>query len=335
MRVLLIGHSYVADRQARFESELRRQLEAQGGELLSLFPAVWGRHVRRGGWFVEKPGDILNWRLPTDAWRTAERFGPTVCLIQNEAYHQVTADATTWCTTRRIPYVTFSWENGGIHETLVSRAQANFRLAAQNVFGNTDAKNLGIANGADPKTATILPQVGIDFDAFHPRPDDAAPEFDLGFFGRGNDPMKGKTDLMSAINGQGWTLLNGDGQGLSDYPDMPKDRYWRVRVTCVPSKDVPGFAREQFAPAVTIESLACGVPVVATNQSAIMEWGRGAPAIWFAEQGDIEDLRRHLREVLDGPGKYLGVEGRKWAEPRFSNPAVAAAYMRVLGAASS
>jgi glycosyltransferase involved in cell wall biosynthesis len=326
MRVAYVSHSLVATRQQLFAAALREQVTRGGvGDLYELYPAQWGRHVRRGGWFVRDPGDIVNHAYPKEAWSHLMEWGPDVILLQNEAYCHVAKQVLAL----GVPVVTFSWENDRIPQPHVGAAQHTFKQAAWNVFGNKAAQRIGIDNGADPARTSVLPQVGIDPTLFRPRPEDVSPSADILFLGR-HDMMKGWADLAAAANGMGWNVLDGLGGGYVDYADLAEQRYWQAKILCTPSKDVAGLPREQFAPAVSVEGLMCGLPVVTTSQEAVVEWLARCPAAWFAEPGDPASLREHLVDVLEGPGKFLGMKGREWAVSKFSNDVVAKEWLLTL-----
>lgn len=268
---------------------------------------------------------MVNFDFPGEAWAALAKWKPDVLLVQNEAYCRVTHTALRAADGLGIKLVTFSWENT-LERRYHPMAVTTLQCAALNIYGNTDAKNLAEASGVKNEYA-IMPQVGIDDGLF--RPLDLPKEWDVGFFGRTGDKMKGGPILAEAMNGKPWRLATPKSLGWAEYVDLPS-RYNRCVVYAQPSVDLENHPREQFAPAASVEALLSGVPVVTTDQPAIHEWLMSCPAVAFAKMGDPASLRAKLEDFIDGPGRFLGAKGREWAVSRFSNKAVAKQYVRHL-----
>jgi len=330
MRLAYIAHSLVAERQILFASELRRQLQSEGGDLLEIYPTAWPGHYRAGGYLVDAPGDMMRHRYAIDAWATLHEWEPDIVLVQQEAYCASARQTMNHCIEHSIPYVTFSWENA------VPPDHAALRVldeAAVNLYGNSDAFRIAEAAGARHTRlgtdAQIVPQVGIDANVF--RPSTGIQEYDIVFAGR-RDPMKGEAVLDVACAGQAWRVLKVGQTKRVPYKEMGSI-YRSAVIQCVPSVDLPNHPREQFAPATSIEGLLCGVPVVASDQAAVQEWLRDCPAAYFAPMGDAEALREKIRKAL-GEAQNLSVQARTWALTKFRNEQVAQDYLRILGKAA-
>lgn len=328
LKVAYISHSLVAQRQAFFAAELERQLERDGGKLLQVYPNRW-HHLERGGGFdVSGVGDLASFCFPASAWMAVKWFRPDVMLVQQEAYSRTAGDAAVIAKEIGAKLVIFSWENAS---PPLGEAEVVLRKAAARVYGNGDAFELG-ESLLKPGITRILPQVGFDPDIFTPVAVDQS--FDVLFCGRKGDPMKGEAILDAAVEGEGWRVGKTHEMGFAAYEELAA-RYSSAVVQCVPSLDVPGRAREQFAPAVTIEGLLCGLPVVTTDQAAIVEWTNECPGLWRARQDDAEQLMFALRDALafarEDPSRWLKLreEVRRWAMLRFSNKAVAQEYVEL------
>lgn len=328
MRVAYISHSLIAERQKYFADELRKQLQAIGGELFELYPSKWGRHERAGGHIVHFEGDQSQYTFPTTAWQQLRDWKPDVVLLQQEPYCIVSYQVQKFCQRLGVQYVIFTWEN------LTQPSGAGLevlRNAAGVVCGNTDAIKLCESVLPDYKgVVEKLPQVGVNPNIFYPVPADKI--YDVIFMGRKSDSMKGESVLDEATKNKPWRVAKGYELGFADYNDLAA-RYCSAKIHCVPSMDFPGRPREQFAPYATIESLFCEVPVVTTNQAAIQEWTQGCPGVWRADQGNARMLEMTLAGALKSTDEGIqrrGRRGREWALTHFTNEVVAKAYVEVL-----
>lgn len=149
--------------------------------------------------------------------------------------------------------------------------------------------------------------------------------------------MKGEAVLDLAVSGSGWSVRKLHAEYADDrsspYAALGA-KYRSARVTCTPSRDLPERSREQFAPAVNVESLMCGTPVVTTDQPAIEEWLEGCPAVRWARQDHTDSLRAALSDafLIDDDER---ASGAAWAREGFSNEAVARRWLRILWEAAS
>ena len=293
---------------------------------MEVYPSRWNHLERGGGFDVSFPGDIVAFRFPVAAWMAVKWFKPDVLLVQQEAYSGTAWDAMVIAEETGAKLVLFSWENA-VRPS--DQAEVVLGKAAARVYGNQDAFQFGEAV-LKPGITRILPQVGLDPDIFTPV--EVEQRFDVLFCGRKGDPMKGERVLDAAVAGQGWRVGKAHELGFVAYGDLAA-RYSSAIVQCVPSLDVPGRAREQFAPAVTVEGFLCGLPVVTTDQAAIQEWTSDCPALWRASQGNVNELRLGIMDALsyarDDPVRWMKLreELRRWAMLKFSNKAVALEYV--------
>ena len=330
MKVAIMSHSLVADRQALFAAELRFQLERHGGALLEIYPSKWGRLERSGGYQVAHEGDQTSYTYPPDAWQGIRGWKPDIVLLQQEPYCMVSYQASLFCQRLGIPYIVFTWEN---LMTPQGPGLSVLEGASGIICGNMDAR--AIVAAALPKWSgvhAVAPQVGIDPVIFCQQyPDAYEPEFDAIFMGRHGESMKGESVLDEATTGASWRIAKGYQLGFAEYRALPS-RYCNARIQVTPSLDVKGRPREQFAPATSVEGLLCGVPLVTTTQSAIHEWLLGCPGVWFTKPGDAKSLKDGLTSALvdctpDGL-RRRGRQAREWARERFTNQVVANLYLQ-------
>ena len=83
-----------------------------------------------------------------------------------------------------------------------------------------------------------------------------------------------------------------------------------------------------------VEAMACGKPVIWTDQPAIRE-ATGGIGIAVAP-GDVDELRTAMRRLMDSPEERLelGSRGREWVEDNHGWPGVWERYERVLATAT-
>lgn len=336
MRVAYLGHSLVADRQARFAHALARELASQDDDLYQLYPESWGsHHDREGGWPVEHEGSNHRYRFPREAWSWLADQDPDVLLIQQEPYAHTTVDALSFAEAHpETKVVLFTWEN--LHGPAKTGTKNILHACDHIICGNQDAQTLIQEDLNDPPPLSILPQVGIDADLFKPLPD-VKTQWDVYAPGRPEDPMKGIALLQAAAKDTNWTVTTNEDLNFIPYDGMP-NRYNQARAYACPSRDLAGRPREQFLPAATVEALLCGLPCIVSDQAAIHYWGRArwdtpCPSLFYHEENDPSSLHTTLTDVLTldpDEAAMLGRAGRHWARRRFGLRAIARGYTDVL-----
>lgn len=189
-------------------------------------------------------------------------------------------------------------------------------------------------------------QIGVDSELY--RPDQADREllraelgltdrFVIGFAGRVSHD-KGIFDLLEALPLEdiNWSLLVvGDGADREKVQKIISDNGWgkRVRMTGpVPQDEVARYMRTMDClvlgsrtlpdwidtfPNVTVQAMACGVPVIGSDSGAI-PFQLGSAGLIFSE-GDAARLREHLITLGRDPGlrEQLAEKGRGEALNRF------------------
>ena len=118
-------------------------------------------------------------------------------------------------------------------------------------------------------------------------------------------------------------------QRVSFCPDVPDivPHLQGADVVVYPSVMAEGFGL------TAVEAMACGVPVIWSNQPGMREatGGIGVPVA----VGDVEGLRDAMKALMDDPDRRrrIGAEGRAWVEKRYSWESVWAQYEHVLAQA--
>ncbi len=223
-----------------------------------------------------------------------------------------------------------------------------YRRSAHAIVGNADAERVLRAKGYRGP-ASLIPQVGIDPEAFSPRGGERSGPFTIGYAARLVEE-KGVFVLLDALQGlEGdWRLhVIGSGPLLEAARAGARERGYAGRVTweaSVPSTAMPERFRtfdalvlpsltrpnwkEQFG-RVLVEAMACGVPVVGSSSGEIPNvMGDGGVV---TPEGDAAALRAALGRLLADPAlcRELGQRGRARARARYTHRRIAEQTVQV------
>ena len=278
------------------------------------------------------------------------RVRPDLVHIDEEPYNLATAH-TLWLARRAgSSSLFFSWQN------LLRRYPLPFRLMERYVLsnvdyaivGNQEAGQVWRAKGYQGRLA-VIPQFGVDPEAFSPAPRPSGRGFVIGYVGHLVE-QKGVDLLLEALSGLEGTwrayvlgsgpedeALRNQSQALGlahrvSFDDqIPSGQmpayYHQLDALVVPSRTRPNW-KEQFG-RVIVEAMACGVPVIGSDSGEIPHVIGDAGLIFPEDQSEV--LRAHLARMLGDPSlrKDLARRGRERVLDRFTQAQVAAQTYQV------
>lgn len=342
MKIALIWKALVVGDYQRKPQEIAREIQ---GQVLAITPRVW-----------KEPGSsIALERLHTEGYELVvsplmfngnfhlcffpylsnllDDHQPDLIHIDEEPYNLMTLLAVREARRRHIPAVFFTWQN------LARRYPPPFswieryvyRHAASAIAG-TDAAARVLREKGYQGQITVIPQVGVDTDAYRPReteppsiqlgshsppkpPGQPGHPFTLGFAGR-LVPEKGLDVLMRAcaqLDFDYRVLIAGSGPARTQLADLARklkltDRFefrgslpsvampefmGQLDALVLPSVSRPNWT-EQFGRAL-VNAMSCGVPVVGSTCGEIPDV-IGEAGLVFPE-GDARALAELLRRL--------------------------------------
>ncbi len=280
--------------------------------------------------------------------RLLRELRPDILHVDEEPYNLATWLALRSGSSIGAAGIFFTWQNLSRYYPwpFSHFERANFRRAAYAIAGNRAA--VGVLRGKGyVGPVTVIPQFGVDPDAFSPAP--ARPprnQFVIGYAG-GLVPEKGVDLLVRAcamLTKIDWLLLVlGEGperQRLAALAAGLPGACERVRfLGHRPSTETPSFYRqldalvlpsrsqknwtEQFG-RVLIEAMACGIPVVGSTCGEIPQVIGDAGLIF--PEGDEAALAARLATLAGEPelSVRLGQRGRVRVRERFTQAQIAA-----------
>lgn len=312
MRVAVVSHSLVADRQAIFWNHFALQKDIT---LLQIFPKQW-RDLKREDGYKVRSYEMFSYLYGEDAREGLREFQPDLVYIQEEVYSMVTRQMVMWAKSLKSqPKVgVFVWDNLHKGEIYLSKLDGiDFIIA-----GNGEAAEIHGNFFTDILDPIILPQVGVDFDLFKPAP--SSREYDLVFASR-KERSKGY-DIIERLP---YKLKTTQGEPYSKLPII----YNSGKVHIVLAEDLPHW-KEQFLPYANVEALACGLPCVVGDVTATRFWGKDCPGMRLVPSRDREKIIEAVASSLTDWSPNMA--GREWAEQRFSLKAVSNALLKVFQA---
>lgn len=279
------------------------------------------------------------------------RLRPDLVHIDEEPYNVATAHAL-WLSRRAgAKSLFFSWQNILRHYPLPFRMLERYVLSHVDyaIVGNQESRLVWRAKGYQGPVA-VIPQFGVDPEAFRPAPRPAGRGFIVGYTGGRLVEEKGVDLLLDALAGlegtwRAYVLGGGPARealqsqarrlGLShrvsfdaQIPSSQMPAYYRqLDALVLPSRTRPNW-KEQFG-RVLVEAMASGVPVIGSDSGEIPHVIGDAGLIF--PEGEVDILRAHLLRLMGDPDLRtdLAHRGRERVLARFTQARVAAQTYRV------
>ncbi len=266
-------------------------------------------------------------------------YEPDVIYIEEEPHTILARECVKIAHRESIPYAVFSWENienRRFGEPFDSIEKEVIKSADVLIAGNEGAKRRLIARGGEEEKISICPQTGVNQDLFQPRKE-IQKSYDLLYAGRLVEE-KGVRFIehvakelqlkMLWIGGRGSFIPTyGDYIGwLPDYLQLP-EYYNKTKLFVTYPYSYHGYSEQAN---MTIgESLACGTPVVTSNNGSIKEFYDGAP-ILIATEGNESVLKLAVSSALSNLEHYPREEGIEWIRQNLSNNVVGKKLVEIL-----
>ena len=358
MRVALLSKALVV---GAYQRKCELMAAESGVALTALVPDRWGaqriERARTHGYDLRALPILFSGNFHLHLYPTLpavlRALQPDVVYVDEEPYNLATwlAVRAACALPRRPRIVFFSWQN------LLRSYPPPFRWMERDVLARADAGLVGSAEAAAVWRAkgftgplTVVPQFGVDEEAFTPGPPRTGVPFTVGFAGR-LVPEKGVDLLLRALaaaptvharvlgDGPQRAALTALAQSLGVAhrvrfePPLPSTRmpefYRALDALALPSRTLPSW-KEQFG-RVLIEAMACGVPVVGARSGEIPHVVDDAGLLF--PEGDADALAAHLRALAASAALRddLARRGRARVLSRYTMRAVARETVAALG----
>ncbi len=316
-------------------TEIVRGLECRNWQVRMLAP-IYGHHL---------PGMLGRlWKMIMIQARLLKPSTRPHALYMR--MHFAATPAALWARIRGIPFVVEV--NGPFADLFIAwpgmrvlapvfRAMMAYQLRhASKVITVTPGLAEYINNQVGRSDAVVIPN-GANVDIFHPKAltDIKLPSKYAVFFGT-MAPWQGIDTLLAAITSAHWPegvscVFVGDGQrrtavekAAREMPHkvvylgkLPADQLAGVVtgavVGMVACEDVQGRAATGLFPLKLFETLACNVPVIATDFPGMADLVRNHNCGWIIEQKNPQKIAETVRIAVDDPqqGKAMGLRGGK------------------------
>lgn len=306
MRVAIISHSSIHQRQIDFYRELSKYIE-----LFVVSPKYWGNlHAED---FIEgnlifktfityNTGNMNEFLFPTYVYKHLLRFKPDIVYNLNELWCKQTNISYKWAKQLNAKFVNFVWDNiRGLEKIKDKLYSVNPDLI---IAGNPEARELY-------STEISLPQVGINTAIFRPKENESK-MIDVIYIGRmveekGINYIKEAYPLTHFINGV-------------DYGELPK-YYNPSKIFCSYPYDTEEW-KEQFNYSIG-EALACGCIVICSDAGSITSVYGDSPVIIIPQRNSLI-LKEKIEYVLNNYSNMLDIisKGADFIKDNYSNEIV-------------
>ncbi|MFN8481483.1 MAG: glycosyltransferase [Anaerolineae bacterium] len=354
MRVLMVSKAVVV---GAYQRKLEELAALPGVELTVVVPPAWREgttthpveHAYTRGYRLVVDPILFNGRHHLHIYpKLARHFSPRpdILHVDEEPYNAVTAHALWLARRHRVPALFFTWQNLLRHYPPPFRQVElfSYRSAGYAIAGNQEAAEVLQAKGYRGPVA-VIPQFGVDPDAFRPLDVAKTLPFRIGYLGR-LVPGKGVDTLLRAAQGLAgeWRVeIRGDGEskaslvalaqslGIADRvefapyaPSVEMPAYLnRLNVLVLPSRTTASW-KEQFG-RILVEAMACEVAVVGSSSGEIPNVISDAGLVF--PEDDVAALRERLSRLIADPAlaANLGRRGRARVLSRYTHAQIAAA----------
>lgn len=355
MRVLMISKAYVV---GIYQRKLELMAQQRGVDLTLVVPPSWKdrsgelrlERAYLDGYTMRVEPIRFNGSYHLHYYPTLPQIlrdvQPDIIHIDEEPYNFCTWHILWWAQ-RIVPKaktVFFSWQNIARQYPFPFSTGEAWTLRHVNaaIMGTQSAADVWCAKGYRGKFK-VIPQFGIDPDAFKPTDRVPNPEPVVGYIGR-LVPEKGVDLLLRALAKlhKQWRLyLVGQGPERESLERLASDlrireRVWfagqrpstqmatmypQLDVLVIPSRTRPTW-KEQFG-RVIVEAMACGVPVIGSDSAAIPDV-IGQAGLVFPED-DVDLLTEALDRLLSSPTVRadLAARGRRHVLENYTQSRIA------------
>ena len=342
IRLSVVGHSLIHPRQYLLFSHMA----AKGlAEVQVLSPLRWGTdrgHVVHTHNYHHECLEVLGQSIASFRLRGLEdyirEFNPDVLYVMEEPYSSFTRLCAAIAKKHNIPLAVFTWENspnksfGERNDTIEAEVikEANILVA-----GNEGAKKRLTSKGAGDDKIARCPQTGIDTELFADMQLVKRP-YDLAYVGRmvkekGIEYIEKVAEALNLemlwVGGRGTiTPSYGDYVGWADYLNLPS-YYNKTKLFVTYPYAYNGYS-EQFNYSIG-EAMACGTPVVSSDNGSIIDVYKNAPIVFTGEE-DEEALNDAIEYVFEKPREQWVDAGIKWVHEYLSNTAIGLKLVEIL-----
>lgn len=332
MKVLIISHAYVERDNHKKLEELAKIAGLEVGVVYPIYWKTWHGETKVQSAKCKGPSSYTEFPLgtffsgdvgkyfynPLQLFSVIKKFKPDLIHLEEEPFTPVALQTAIFSRLLSIKMIFFTWEN-------INLPLGAARSSIEQLVFKTSNRALAGSSGAIERLrqrgyrrdVVILPQFGVDTEAFKKESPCKGDSFCIGFVGRlsldkGIDilfqavaKLEPEVKLLiitssPSISNEIEVLAKESGvQGRVEFktsiPHSKLPEYFNLMdVFVLPSRTTKTW-KEQFGRTL-IEAMACGVPVVGSSSGAIPEVIKEDGLVF--REGDSEDLSKYLEMLV-------------------------------------